>query len=84
VDEQQVALGGLLLGREQPGGRPDQALGPALGHLGDRPGHLEVVIVLRVDGTDRRRLPGEAQVVDDPASRLASVVPALEGGDDHR
>jgi hypothetical protein len=53
---------------------------PAL-DLDHRPVDLEVVEVLGVDGADRGRLPGDAQVVDDPAGRLARVVPAFEPGD---
>jgi hypothetical protein len=49
--------------------------------LDHRPVDLEVVELLGIDGADRRRLPGDAQVVDYPAGGLAGVVPALEPGD---
>ena len=83
VHEHQVAVSGVLLGHEQPGGRPDQPLGPALGNLRHRPGDLEVVVILGIDGTNGCRLPCLAQVADHPAGCFASIVPALEGRDDH-
>jgi hypothetical protein len=49
--------------------------------LDHRPVDLEVVEVLRIDGGDRGRLPGDAEVVDYSAGCLARVVPALEPGD---
>ena len=71
-------------GERHPGRRPDQSLGlPAL-DLDHRPVDLEIVEVLGVDGADRGGLPGDAQVVDHPAGRLARVVPALERGDGDR
>src|SRR5580658_3652626 len=70
--------------QRDPGRRPDEALGAPLLDLDHRPVDLEVVELLRIDGSDRGRLPGDAQVVDHPAGRLARVVPALEPGDGDR
>jgi len=73
---------GRLGARERdPRGRPDQPLRLPVLDVDDRPVDLEVVEVLGVDGADRGRLPGDAQMVDDPAGRLARVVPAFEPGD---
>src|SRR5215467_16044524 len=83
MDEDQVAFDPVLRGLEQPGGRPDQPLGLALGHLSDRAGHLEVVEVFGIDGANRFRMPGLGQVGNDPAGCLTGIVPALEGSDDH-
>jgi hypothetical protein len=52
--------------------------------LNHRPVDLEVVEVLGIDRADRGRLPGDAEVVDDSASRLTCIVPALEPGDGDR
>jgi hypothetical protein len=49
-----------------------------------RPVDLEVVELLGVDGADRGSLPGDAQMVDRSAGRLAGVVPALEARDGDR
>ena len=75
---------GLCPGQRDPGRRPDQAFGLAALDLDHRPVDLEVVEVLGVDGGDRGRLPGDAQVVDHPAGRLTGVVPALEPSDRNR
>ena len=70
--------------QRHPGRRPDEAAGVTALDLDHRPVDLEVVELLGVDGPDRGRLPGDAQVVDHPAGRLARVVPALEPGDGDR
>src|SRR6202042_305062 len=56
--------------------------GPALGDFHHRPGHLEVVIILRVDRADLGGIPGQAQLIDHPAGGLTCIVPAFEGSDD--
>ena len=40
--------------------------------------------IFGIDGADRSRLPCDSEVVDDPARRLARIVPALESGDGDR
>jgi hypothetical protein len=77
-------VGRLGTGDRDPGRRPDKPLGlPAL-DLDYRPVDLEVVEILGIDGADWSRLPGDAQVVDHPARRLARVIPAFESGDGDR
>jgi hypothetical protein len=49
--------------------------------LDHRPVDLEVVEILGIDGAYRRRLPGDAEVVNYSAGCLTRVVPALETGD---
>ena len=82
VHEHDVPAHVVRGGHGQPGGGPDQPVGPALGHLHHRPGHLEVVVVLRVDSPDLGGLPGHAQVIHHPAGRFPGIVPPLEGGND--
>ncbi len=77
-------IGGLGAGDRDPGRRPDQPLGLAALDLDHRPVDLEIVEVFGIDGADGGRLPGDAQVVDHAAGRLARVVPALEPGDGDR
>jgi len=77
-------VGRVRVGDRDPRRGPDQALGVTALDLDDRPVDLEVVVVLGIDGADRGRLPGDAQVVDYPARRLARVVPALESGNGDR
>ena len=81
VHQHQIAAGALRAGQRQPGSRPDQPVGPAVGDLHHRTGHLEVVEVLRIDGADGAGLPGDAQMIDHSARCLACVIPALEGSD---
>jgi len=81
VDQDHVAI--------HPGGRRDQDRGGRPRHSAyagvlldghPRPVHLEVVIVLGVQGGDRLGVPGVHQVGDQCRGGLGGVVPTLEGG----
>jgi hypothetical protein len=67
-------------GEGDPGGRPDQALGLAVDDLDYRAVDLEIVEVIRIDGSDGRGVPGDAKVVDYAACRLRRVIPSFERG----
>ncbi len=79
-----MPLGARDLRDRQPGGLPLDAPGDPVGQLHVRPRDLEVVVVLRVDRRQRRRVPGELEVLQRGARGLPGVVPALERGDHHR
>ena len=68
----------------QPGGRPVDGPGHAVDQPDGRPGDLEVVETLRIQFGQRRRVPGQAQLLDGGRCGVAGVVPPLEGGDHHR
>ena len=53
---------------------------PTVDDLDYRAVDLEIVEVIRVDGSDRRGVPGDAKVVDHAACRLRRVIPSFERG----
>jgi hypothetical protein len=82
-DHDQVVLGGGQAGGAQLDGRPlDPPVAVDQPHRG--PGGLEVVELLGVDGGERLGRQGVPDRVQGGGGGLAGVVPAVEGGQQHR
>ena len=84
ADQDHVAVEVGRRGDRDLGARPGDPAVAQLVEPDDGPVHLEVVELLGVDRPDDPRVPDPDQVVDDRRGGVGGVVPALEGGDDHR
>ncbi len=85
ADQDDVAVQVGRRGHRDLGARPGDPAVAVLVGADDRPVDLEVVEVLRVDGADDPRPPHLASGGRPRDGRgVRGVVPALEGGDDHR
>jgi hypothetical protein len=76
--EHEVAFGPRRAAEREAGGRPVDGAADPVDQTHRRARHLEVVVVLGVDGPELGGVPVQGEVLDRGAGRVTRVVPALE------